>query len=144
MFNSVRGLVLIASLGASLTGCLATASNNCQQDAGVRLLRTPTEFLINNGIKSYDEQNYADAMKIMQTVVETSGATKAEKVLAFKYLAFMHCLATNETREFRERTCRDSFQRALDLDPNFDLAPAEAGHPLWKDVFKNIKHPPSK
>jgi len=35
--------------------------------------------------------------------------------------------------------CRQTFVRIYDVDPNFDLTPAEAGHPSWTRTFAQAK-----
>jgi hypothetical protein len=50
-----------------------------------------------------------------------------------KYIAFAECLQ----RRYKE--CRAEFIRIYDVDPNFDLAPAEAGHPSWTNTFASAK-----
>ena len=35
--------------------------------------------------------------------------------------------------------CRDEFRRALAVDPALELAPAEAGHPVWGPIFRSVK-----
>jgi hypothetical protein len=39
----------------------------------------------------------------------------------------------------RTDQCRQSFERALRLDPSFDLAQGEHGHPQWGPVFTRAK-----
>jgi hypothetical protein len=35
--------------------------------------------------------------------------------------------------------CYESFRKALALKPDFELTPAEAGHPVWGPVFRSAK-----
>jgi hypothetical protein len=53
--------------------------------------------------------------------------------MALKYQAFSYCVTS------RPAPCRQAFDRALRLDPSFDLAPGEHGHPLWGPVFTKAK-----
>jgi hypothetical protein len=39
----------------------------------------------------------------------------------------------------REKVCRDEFRKAIEADPAFALAPAEAGHPVWSQVVRSVK-----
>jgi hypothetical protein len=39
----------------------------------------------------------------------------------------------------RQTLCRQQFDKALKLDPSFDLEPGEHGHPLWGPVFTKAK-----
>ena len=61
------------------------------------------------------------------------GLSRPDRVKAHKYLAFIACVSSQQL------TCREEFGIALELDPKFDLAPAEAGHPIWGPVFKSVK-----
>jgi hypothetical protein len=110
----------------------------------VRLLRTPTEHMINNGIKNYEDGNYSASIATLQSLVDNKSATNKEKVLAYKFLAFNFCISTTLSKDYRERMCRDSFQKAIDLNPFFTLSAAEAGHPIWGPVFSNVKNKPAK
>jgi Tfp pilus assembly protein PilF len=65
------------------------------------------------------------------------GLTERERANAHKHLAFIHCASS------RERACREEFRKALAVDPELELAPAEAGHPVWGAVFGQLKATPS-
>ena len=56
-----------------------------------------------------------------------------ERASAHKHLAFIHCASS------RERQCRDEFRRALAVDPSLELDAAEAGHPVWGPIFRQVK-----
>ena len=84
------------------------------------------------GLKQYEDGDYADAAKSLTSALE-QGLNERERVNAHKHLAFIHCASS------RERACRDEFRKALALDPAMQLAPAEAGHPLWGPVFRQMK-----
>ena len=62
-----------------------------------------------------------------------AGLRDSDRVIAYKHLAFINCA------EGRERLCREHFIRALTLDPRMELAPAEAGHPVWGPVYRAVK-----
>ena len=132
--------MLVGLCGLLLVGCGSIRScDDDGRDGDVRLLRTPTEHMVNYGIKSYEDGNYAASMTTLQGLVDNKDATKSEKVLAYKYLAFIHCVSTVESRDLRDRLCRESFKKAFDLNPRFNLSPAEAGHPVWGPVFSSVK-----
>ena len=84
------------------------------------------------GIKLYEDGRYAQASKSFENALNL-GLGNAGQVTAHKYLAFIHCVSK------RERQCRGHFNSALDIDPSFDLSPAEAGHPMWGPVFRSVK-----
>ena len=58
---------------------------------------------------------------------------KPDQVRAMKHTAFNLCLK----EKFRE--CRAEFVKIYDVDENFDLTPAEAGHPSWTKTFAAAK-----
>jgi hypothetical protein len=43
------------------------------------------------------------------------------------------------SRLFAAAACRDEFSKALTVDATLELAPAEAGHPVWGPIFKSVK-----
>lgn len=141
MSDNMR-IILIAMCTLVLSGCVTTRS--CDDNTEVRLIRTQTEFMVNNGIRNYEDGNYSASMGILQSLVENRAATKSEKLLAYKYLAFNHCISPTESRDTRERMCRDSFRRAFEINPNFSLTQAEAGHPVWGPIFSSVRNKMSK
>jgi Tfp pilus assembly protein PilF len=84
------------------------------------------------GLQQYEEGDYDESVKNLQGAIEL-GVPDKQRADAHKYLAFIHC-ASN-----RERQCRDEFRKALAVDPALDLAPAEAGHPVWGPIFRSLK-----
>jgi hypothetical protein len=72
------------------------------------------------------------ARRRLQFALE-EGLDRADRVKAHKYLAFIACVSS------QPMTCREEFSIALELDPKFELGPAEAGHPIWGPVFKAAK-----
>ena len=84
------------------------------------------------GLKQYDDGDYDASAKSLQVAIE-KGLPPKDKVTAHKHLAFIHCASK------RERACRDEFRKALAIDPSLELAPAEAGHPIWGPVFRSLK-----
>jgi hypothetical protein len=141
--DSSKNIILVGLCIAVLGGC-AMASSCGDTDGEVRLFRTPTEFMVNNGIKNYEDGNYPTSLSTLQSLVAHKDATKNEKILAYKYLAFIHCVSSTESKEYRERMCRDSFKKAFDLNPAFNLSPAEVGHPVWGPIFSSVKNTAKK
>ncbi len=85
------------------------------------------------GIKSYEDGSYPTAARQLQAALNFGLAAPAEQAQARKYLAFIQCVSK------RGQACRDEFRKAFAADPTFDLAPAEAGHPIWGPVFRAVK-----
>jgi Tfp pilus assembly protein PilF len=120
--------VLFIVLAAALAGC---SSRPVQQ---VRSIFQPSkgEAQLKSGIKLYDDGRYREATTSFQGAIN-AGLSTADEVTANKYLAFISCVSS------RERQCRAYFTRAFELDPSFNLEPAEAGHPIWGPVFRSVK-----
>ena len=69
---------------------------------------------------------YQDALK--ETISDE------DKIRATKFSAFSYCLSN------RPSLCRAEFEKLLLLKPDFDLEPAEAGHPSWGPSFRTVKN----
>ena len=93
----------------------------------------PAEQKFSSGVKSYEEGDYKSSQDEIQKALEIGLSNKNDQVSAHKYLAFIHCVSAHE------KQCRDEFRKALEIDSNFDLRPAEAGHPIWGPVFRGVK-----
>lgn len=113
-----------------MSGCQSMSACDATQTRGAG---TPTDKKLNYGVLSYEEGNYQASIMALQGVLETGLSGKQEKVKAYKYLAFIQCVSG------REAMCRDYFKKALEIDPNFNLDSAEAGHPIWGPAFRSVK-----
>lgn len=119
-----------------LGGCSSMVS--CDDGSQARWFSNPATALLNKGIKSYEDGDYAASMVTLQKLLDSKDAGLSEKIEAHKYMAFIHCISS------RDKMCRESFKSALDLEPTFNLSPAEAGHPVWGPVFSSVKNKSSK
>ena len=120
-------LVLILTLAANLAAGCATSSFRDLFTA-----RTGGSSYLEEGIHNYEEGNYRTSARRLQYALE-EGLTRPDRVKAHKYLAFIACVSGQQL------TCREEFSIALELDPSFQLDAAEAGHPIWGPVYKNVK-----
>jgi Tfp pilus assembly protein PilF len=84
------------------------------------------------GLRLYDNGAYAESAQSLQAAIDQGLAAK-DRARAHKYLAFIHCASS------REQLCREEFRKALADDPSLELAPAEAGHPIWGPIFRAVK-----
>src|SRR5258705_2481464 len=121
----------VVALALVLAGC---------ESAPVRSLQTlfkPSEgaAALNAGLKQYDDGDYPAATKSLQTALG-QGLTDDERSNAYKHLAFISCSSG------RPGSCRDEFRKALAVNPQLELAPAEAGHPSWGPIFRAVKGEP--
>ncbi len=118
-------VVLVALVG--LGGCASDPIKEIQ-----RVFQGKGEPQLQAGIKLYDDGRYPQAARNFEAALN-EGLNQAGQVTAHKYLAFIHCVSK------RERQCRAHFNSALEIDPGFELGPAEAGHPMWGPVFRSVK-----
>jgi hypothetical protein len=87
---------------------------------------------LREGIKLYDEGDFNGAIRRL-ALADVPAEPLSTRLTALKYTAFSYCV-TN-----RPVPCRQAFDKALKLDPNFDLGPGEHSHPLWGPVFVRAK-----
>ena len=120
-------LALITFLAANLAAGCATSSFR-----DFFVTRTAGSSYLEEGIRNYEEGNYRTSARRLQYALE-EGLVRPDRVKAHKYLAFIACVSGQQL------TCREEFSIALELDPSFELEPAEAGHPIWGPVYKNVK-----
>jgi hypothetical protein len=92
----------------------------------------PSQAALNEGIELYDKGEFNAAIKRLNGP-EISSADKATQTKALKYMAFSYCVTSRQT------LCRRQFEKALKIDPAFDLEPGEKGHPLWSATFDRAK-----
>ncbi len=86
-----------------------------------------------DGVKQYEAGDYDNAVKNLTASLEHGLLSKADQSRARKYLAFSHCVSN------REAQCRDEFRKAFEIYPDFVLAPAEDGHPIWGPIYRNVR-----
>ncbi|MDB5962268.1 MAG: hypothetical protein JWP59_3562 [Massilia sp.] len=87
---------------------------------------------LRDGVALYDKGDYNGAVRRLGQA-DLTGANKSTQLSALKYSAFSYCVTSRTT------LCRQTFDKAFKLDPAFDLAPGEHGHPLWGPVFLKAK-----
>lgn len=93
---------------------------------------SPAQQSLTAGIDAYNRGDYKTAIKRL-TAPEMAGADKSAQLAAHKYAAFSYCVTK------RQKQCRQQFANAFRLDPTFDLAAGEKGHPLWAPAFEFAK-----
>jgi tetratricopeptide (TPR) repeat protein len=92
-----------------------------------------SEQTLQDGLIKYDAGDYAAAARLLEQALKEGLTDKAMQVRAHKHIAFSLCLLD------RFPPCRAEFVKIYDIDPNFDLTPAEAGHPSWTKTFAGAK-----
>ncbi len=117
-----------------LAGCVAPAPSGPTPDELAKIERLDrANSSLNEGLKQYEAGNYDAAMKAFLVALDSGLLTQSQQLNARKHMAFMHCLSS------RESNCKEEFEKAFVVDPKFDLASAEAGHPIWGPVFRTVK-----
>lgn len=115
-------LVLFLLSACSTLGGMGGGSNRGHAEEDLR-----------QAIKIYEDGDYPTAIVILQHALRNGLRSKSDQARAYKYLAFIHCVSDSE------KQCRDAFRKAFEIDPSFNLQPAEAGHPVWGPVFRSVQ-----
>lgn len=126
--HALQGWLFILLIG----GCSLTQPNPAPVIEPGMAKGTPGEQKLQVGMKQYERGEFKRAASTLQQAID-NGLTPKSRIIAHKHLAFIYCISN------RLNQCRSEFGKTFDLDPRFDLAPAEAGHPQWGPVFRNVK-----
>lgn len=81
----------------------------------------------------YAASHFGAVLRTVATSDALATAPTPLRVEALKLQAFSYCVTG-----YRQ-LCEDSFTRILQLQPSFELAPNEIGHPQWGPVFQSAK-----
>jgi Tfp pilus assembly protein PilF len=128
----MRVICLLLAAAVLLSACESAPFKQIQQDFQSLFETGKGEPDLAAGIRSYENANYGESARQLQSALD-QGLSKSSQLQAHKYLAFIHCVSD------RQAQCRNEFRKALTLDPDFELEPAEAGHPIWGPVFLKEK-----
>jgi Tfp pilus assembly protein PilF len=132
MKRLAQGILVAAVL--ALAGCDTAPVKSVQETIGVIFQSGgKAEQDLASGVSRYDDGKYSESAQLLQASLDEGLSAKSDQVKAHKYLAFIHCVSG------REAQCRNEFRAALNIDPSFDLAANEAGHPMWGPVFRSVK-----
>jgi Tfp pilus assembly protein PilF len=123
----LRGWLFLLLMATLASGCSSEPIKDFQ-----RLFEGKGEAQLKQGIKDYEDGRLTEASANFQSALD-AGLPQPQQVTAHKYLAFIYCVNKHE------RQCRAHFRTALEIDPSFELSPAEAGHPMWGPVFRKAK-----
>src|SRR6266850_6654810 len=135
--SNARAASLLALLG--ITACAPVGQQPADPSAprvpqiSESQLREKARESLAQGVEHYNAGRFADATLSLTAALDHGQLTRPEQGSARKYLAFIHCASG------RESQCRDEFRKALEIDPGFDLSVAEAGHPGWGPVYRDVR-----
>lgn len=128
----MRNVLLLLAAAVLVAGCESAPIKAIQQEFSGLFKKNEGEPQLAAGINAYENGNYAESLRQLQAALN-AGLSNPDQVRAHKYLAFIHCVSGRTT------ACRNEFRKAVAIDPDFELAPAEAGHPMWGPVFEGVK-----
>jgi Tfp pilus assembly protein PilF len=128
--------LLAWSLALLLGGCAAPPAPAPPPTAGLaELLERDAERALVEGIRAYDNGQYAPAELALRRALAAGLASPRDRASAHKLLAFITCTSG------READCEAHFRAALAADPAFALSRAESGHPMWGPVAERVLPP---
>ena len=135
--SSARAAILAVLGSAAIAAC---APQQSADPAAPRVpqisesqLREKARESLAHGVEQYNAGKFADASRSLTAALDHGQLTRPEQGSARKYLAFIYCTSG------REPQCRDEFRKALEIDPGFELSAAEAGHPIWGPVYRDVR-----
>jgi outer membrane protein assembly factor BamD (BamD/ComL family) len=126
---------ITAGLGSlMLAGCGSVVGTCEDGSGGIRLFGdSVAKRYLDKGVSEYQAGNYVNAKTAFEGVLGNQYATRNELLSANKHMAFIHCISGDQ------KMCREHFKRVFELNPDFELSAAEAGHPLWGPVFRSVQ-----
>lgn len=125
-----RAIMLALCSALLMTAC----AKSFVRDTGLdKLAPRKAEQDLSAGIRAYEDGDYKNAPRLLQNALDAKLLLDSDKLVAHKYLAFIHCA------HGRDAQCRAEFREVLELNPEFELGPTETGHPAWGPVFKGVK-----
>jgi hypothetical protein len=95
--------------------------------------RAAARIALKEGIDLYTAGDYNASLKRLLDSKEIWSTDADIQLDALKYTAFSYCVTSRAT------LCKQQFEKAFKLNPDFDLLPGEKGHPLWGPVFERAK-----
>lgn len=136
--SNIRMMLLVA-VAFLLSACAAMdkikekSSSLFQASPQASSQASSAEQKLSSGVKIYEEGDYKSSLEALREAEKMGLSRTEDKITAHKYKAFIYCITG------RKNQCRHEFEDILEHDPNFDLKPAEAGHPEWGPVFRGVK-----
>lgn len=121
------------ALAFVLGGCSSTSSRPTAEELAKRQRIEHAQKDLAEGQRLYGDGAYKDATQHLLVALDSGVLPLADQLNARKHMAFIHCITNNIP------LCREEFNKAFVLSDDFELLPAEAGHPIWGPVFRAAK-----
>lgn len=99
------------------------------------LMERTAERALIEGIRLYDDGQYTASEAALNRALQAGLSSARDRATAHKLLAFIACTSA------RVPECEAAFRAARQADPAFELAKAEAGHPMWGPVYRRVTSP---
>jgi Tfp pilus assembly protein PilF len=131
------GCIATLALTALVVGCapVVPAKPSPQAATLAELMQRPAERALVEGIRHYDEGQYAQAEVQLRKALTAGLADARDRASAHKLLAFITCTSD------RLADCAAEFTAARTADPLFQLSRSESGHPVWGPIYRRTLAP---
>jgi hypothetical protein len=128
----IRSSALLAVAAGLVLGACAPAppAGPAPGQHVAELMARPAERALVEGIRAYDDGQYAPAEAHLRRALATGLVNPKDRATAHKLLAFITCTSD------RAADCAAQFTAARAADPAFQLSRSEAGHPVWGPVYR--------
>jgi tetratricopeptide (TPR) repeat protein len=104
-----------------------------EREAKKAAVRGAAQAALKESEELFDKGDFNAAIKKLSNTPEIFQADNDIQIPAYKYLAFSYCVTRRQTQ------CAENFNKAFSLDPRFELAASERGHPMWGPVYERVK-----
>ena len=134
---SLRQYALLFCASLVFTGCVVPPQTTPPVPLPAEIARQQrierAQSNLVEGLRLYEAGTYQESLKNLLIALDSGMLTVPQQLHARKHLAFIQCVNN------RELICKEEFEKAFALDPNFELTPAEVGHPTWGPLFRLVK-----
>ncbi len=89
--------------------------------------------LAKSGKEAYAKRDYETSINFLEQAVLKTDLGTSDKVEAYKYLGFIYALKK------RNDEAKAAFQKAFQLNKNFELDKSEYGNPTWTPLYDEVK-----
>ena len=135
--HKLNGISMLAALAVLLTACAPLPDKPPAQPPVPQVteaqLREKARENLALGLRQYESGSYEDAQKSFTASLDHGVLSREDQSVARKHLAFIYCVSS------REDQCRAEFRKAMEINGKFELTQAEAGHPIWGPVYRNVR-----
>jgi len=127
-------LFAAAVIGGWLAACAPLVKSPEAQlpQATEAQLRDRAQEKLAAGLRYYQQGEFNAALRNFSASLDHGLLPKSDQSVARKHLAFIYCMQGHQP------DCQDEFRKAIEIDPAFELSPAESGHPIWGPVYASV------